>query len=207
MMIDSILSNNNNNNNRTYPFDIIVITFPDDNAASFARDGPFKRLQQNTVLQNVTIIATCDPYGARVGSGGGTLSALHTAIIDTTTTTTNDHNNNKTILIVHAGGESSRCPTQMCLGKAWTSLPSLLLSSSSSSNVSTPLELWLLHTIPTLFPISIMLSSSSKLQLQGSIVVIAADTLLQLPSNTTEEPLLRHDDIENYYITNPPPRV
>mmetsp|Transcript_12776 Transcript_12776/g.19352 ORF Transcript_12776/g.19352 Transcript_12776/m.19352 type:complete len:194 (-) Transcript_12776:299-880(-) len=27
------------------------------------------------------------------------------------------------VLIIHAGGQSSRCPTQITLGKAWTSLP------------------------------------------------------------------------------------
>jgi len=117
-----------------------VLTFPDANAAASAPPGDYR--------------ATCDPNGFRLGSGGGTLAALD-----------EDRDGGEDIeVIIHAGGASSRCPTQMVLGKAWTTLP------SSDGLTTTPVEQWitlcrrLFCSLPN-----------------GSVVVVAADCLLSLP--------------------------
>ena len=129
----------------------------------------------------VTFTATADPYDARVGSGGGTVAALTDHITihlndeeeDGTTTTGTRKCLPATVLILHAGGAASRCPTQMCLGKAWTSLPSL----GSGSLLYTPLQVWL-DQCQRIFG-SDGTKGKSTLP-RGSVVVVATDTLLQL---------------------------
>ena len=128
----------------------------------------------------VTFTATADPYDARVGSGGGTVAALTDHITihneeddDGTTTTVPTTCLPATVLILHAGGAASRCPTQMCLGKAWTSLPSL----GSGSLLYTPLQVWL-DQCQRIFG-SDGTKGKSTLP-RGSVVVVATDTLLQL---------------------------
>jgi galactokinase/mevalonate kinase-like predicted kinase len=138
-----------------FPFDHVIITFPDAAAAQTAAQGPLRRLLQPQYPQ-VRFTATSDPFDARVGSGGGTAAALldHAA-------------KEETVLILHAGGAASRCPTQMCLGKAWTSLP--VAVALPEQPLPTPLDLWLqlCQRIFVGLP-------------KGSVVVIASDTLLQL---------------------------
>ena len=111
--------------------------------------------QEESVLSSIRIISTCDPFGVRCGSGGGTIAALN----EYTTTTTKT--NNEAILILHAGGDSSRCPTQMILGKAWTTLPCLLYENPT---------IWLIQQIQQLFQYQSFPC--------GSIVVTATDCLL-----------------------------
>lgn len=130
-------------------FDSILITFPDQSAADSASQGPLQNLLKEH--PKVHIHATTDPYGVRVGSGGGTVSALQ-------------ETRGQTSLVLHAGGASSRCPTQMVLGKAWTSLPCY------DDRVSTPLHLWI-DTCRLWFERSLPV---------GSIVVVATDTLVQV---------------------------
>jgi galactokinase/mevalonate kinase-like predicted kinase/tetratricopeptide (TPR) repeat protein len=137
------------------PFDVIVITSPDQKAAVAARQliisscadfssslDSSQSSSSSSLSSGGTLISTdgtifissCDPYGTRLGSGGGTLAALYEAreayyqINSVETTGDGDANDGggfsePTVLICHAGGESSRCPTQITLGKAWTSLP------------------------------------------------------------------------------------
>jgi galactokinase/mevalonate kinase-like predicted kinase len=139
-----------------FPFDHVIITFPDHFAAKAASEGPLQSLRHQ---YSRIIDATTDPYGARVGSGGGTVAALLCAAPTSSR-----------VLILHAGGESSRCPTQMVLGKAWTLLP--CDSSPYSKGGTTVIELWL-RQCRALF-------RSATLP-EGSVVVVASDTLLQLP--------------------------
>jgi fucokinase len=130
-------------------FDAVVVTSPDDTAAKAAQNGP---LQQ---ISSATFISTHDPYNTRCGSGGGTLAAMMLCPPE------------QTVLIVHAGGESSRCPTQMVLGKSWTTLAT---STNRQVQLTNPTFLivqkltYLLRGIP-----------------RGSLVVAASDTLLHLP--------------------------
>jgi galactokinase/mevalonate kinase-like predicted kinase len=186
----------------SFPFNHVIITFPDAAAAHTAELGPIKSLTQRPIYKDVRFTATADPYDARVGSGGGTAAALYDHIKTTEATRTSDGESNttritseptkvdearltETVLILHAGGAASRCPTQMCLGKAWTSLPTLLSSGISLSNIqeqrnhvmtqslNTPLHIWLdlCHRI---------FSGDGRTLPVGSVVVVASDTLLQL---------------------------
>ena len=107
------------------------------------------------------------------------------------TNTTNTTLQTPTILIVHAGGESSRCPTQMVLGKSWTTLPCRQRQNSQrhcetththgddsdhDTNVS-------IHT-PTLCIVRKLQDCLLPNLPQGSVVVAASDTLLHLPFDT-----------------------
>lgn len=144
------------NTDTSFPFDVVLLTSPDPDAA------PVQTLRPH-LSPKVQLHSTSDPFGARCGSGGGTLAAL-------------DHcrsNENESILIIHAGGESSRCPTQMTLGKAFTSLP--IVNEEEVVEISNPTVLLLnvlskvFHNVP-----------------KGSIVVAASDCLLDLPISSNE---------------------
>jgi galactokinase/mevalonate kinase-like predicted kinase len=153
----------------SFPFTHVVISFPDQRAADCAtcRQGPLHKIRQQ--YPTCTVTATTDPWGSRVGSGGGTVAALD--VLNCINTSNDDSGDDdatlQTVLILHAGGESSRCPTQMVLGKAWTSIP-------CRDRLLNPIELWL---------------RQCQLLFQGipagSLVVVASDTLLHLPSGTT----------------------
>jgi hypothetical protein len=107
---------------RDFPFDHVIITFPDAAAARTAELGPIQSLiATHRIYQTVRFTATADPYDARVGSGGGTAAALydHSKFDTTASTTSTKTTLTETVLILHAGGAASRCPTQMCLGKAY----------------------------------------------------------------------------------------
>jgi galactokinase/mevalonate kinase-like predicted kinase len=136
-----------------FPFECIIVTSPDEASARSA-EGPLKEILQRDLCrlypdQSIQIISTCDPLGARCGSGGGTLAALEEC---------KDYEK-KTILMLHAGGDSSRCPTQMILGKAWTSL---------SCDYKNP-TIWLIEQLHQLY-----LQANLP---QGTLVVAATDCL------------------------------
>lgn len=186
-----------------FPFDHVIITFPDVRVAEAAAAGPLRQWQATSAYATTTkFTATADPYGARVGSGGGTAAALLLAQRDsnqnadsTTNTSTTPHSLSETVLILHAGGAASRCPTQMCLGKAWTSLPTTAAvvasttalmttdtattKNTATTDIQTPLHLWLQMCARLFQGIP-----------QGTCIVIASDTLLQLDTAW-------HDDDEN----------
>jgi len=177
------MTNNNNDNNddddddrkkrHPFPFDCIVVTSPDEASATSANVPLTKiltdRLQEDYPNQSIRVISTYDSYGARCGSGGGTLAALECAKMTKTrkmTTNADDDDDElnlllESILILHAGGDSSRCPTQMILGKAWTSLPC-----QEYPNPTT----WLISQIQLLF-------EDANFP-KGTVVVAATDTLL-----------------------------
>ena len=151
------------------PFHTFVVTSPDCEAAKAALKGPLKG--SNLPFGNdrrtndfPLIISTSDPFDTRVGSGGGTLQALSEA--DKPSGQNQEHGS---VCIIHAGGQSSRCPTQMVLGKAWTSLP-IVHKHETHEFVSNPTY--------------ILMQSLSKLLQNlphGSVVVAASDVLLHLP--------------------------
>jgi galactokinase/mevalonate kinase-like predicted kinase len=160
-----------------FPFDRVVLTFPDQRAADAAASSTLPQFVRES-YRNVTLVTACDPLGTRVGSGGGTLNALD--VVFSASRDSDAHTNLVddeacSILVIHAGGESSRCPTQMILGKAWTSLPTMSSVGSpgvATCRLQTPVHVWLricerlFRGIPN-----------------GSIVVLAADTLLRLPDS------------------------
>jgi hypothetical protein len=103
--------------NEERSFDVVVLTFPDARAAKVASEGPLWRDLQARYT-DVVFLATTDPFGCRVGSGGGTLAALE-EVMEWWQTTTNKQgqkgippppSSDLNILILHAGGQSSRCP-------------------------------------------------------------------------------------------------
>ena len=165
---------------------ILVVTSPDSTSAKAAEEGPLKSFQSSCAPFFDKTISTHDPYNTRCGSGGGTLAALMLAMppfppIDSSNsasacqTSVDATVQPPTVLIVHAGGESSRCPTQMVLGKSWTTLPCRDSSDDNALSIQTPtfciirqLQESLLRSIP-----------------QGSVVVAASDTLLRLPFDDT----------------------
>lgn len=67
----------------------------------------------------------------------------------------------ETVLVLHAGGDSSRCPTQMILGKAWTSLPCAQYPNPT---------IWMIDQIQRLF--------EQAHFPRGTVVVAATDTLI-----------------------------
>ena len=182
------------------PFDVIVITSPDDLSALAATELISSSFGQSPLTSpsddscdeyyryndhknnekgkqtSPLFLSSCDPYSAKLGSGGGTIAALSEA-----DEVWNFHRGagddsppqHPTVLICHAGGESSRCPTQIALGKAWTSLPIVKYPSSDDgvakfqTVVSNPTEL-LVHSL------SRILANVPR----GSIVVAASDVLL-----------------------------
>lgn len=125
------------------------------------------------------ILCVIVPNSKYIISGGGTIAALAEAHLHSPTP-------NPTILICHAGGESTRCPTQIVLGKAWTSLPIIYkhdinqCGATYSSKVSNPTSL-LIDTLSLLF----------QNVPRGSVVVAASDVLLQFEN---------HDSIEKKRI-------
>ncbi|KAL9186619.1 hypothetical protein ACHAXT_005857 [Thalassiosira profunda] len=182
---------------RTSPFDVVVITSPDAPSARAARElirsscGAFpsadpseEDVSDGSVLQSADgtlFVSSCDPYGARMGSGGGTIAALAEAdeayrqrgklqLTDVDGAGADP----PTVLVCHAGGESSRCPTQIALGKAWTSLPVRQESSSP----------WMTSTVSN--PTAMLISSLSEVFRdvpRGSVVVAASDVLLSFGSD------------------------
>ena len=175
--------------NRAFPFTTIIVTNPDEASAKSAQtllDSTLKRYLNNRnknknknnnndhgsgiyVSKNdVKIISTCDPFGARCGSFGGTLAALELILDDADADDKNDNTNHplvemETVLCLHAGGDSSRCPLSMILGKAWTNLP--------SDDYRNPIA-WLIHQLEDLF---------YKANIpKGSLLVTATDCLISL---------------------------
>ena len=149
----------------SFPFDVVVVTSPDPDAA------PVQTLKPH-LPEHVRLHCTGDPFGARCGSGGGTLAAIESS----------RSTNEESILIIHAGGESSRCPTQMVLGKAWTSLP-ILHDSAKRVVISNP-------TVLLVQVLSHVFSNMPK----GSIVVAASDCLLHLPLSNKQVDWSRYNN-------------
>lgn len=150
------------------PFHTIVVTSPDATAAEAAMNGPLKRENLPLCIDEKTIlISSSDPFDTRMGSGGGTLAAIEEA--DHVARLREAHHDGKgSILIIHAGGQSSRCPTQMTLGKAWTDLPL-----SDQTQLSNP-------TYVLIESLSLLLENLPS----GSIVVAASDVILDLKKGT-----------------------
>lgn len=161
-------------------FDFVVVSFPDAESEKLGqreldqygsrRAGCKNETTARASCSGCLYYAVTDPFQGecRVGSGGGTFHALNRLIEhvrEDRGRAGQDDLVRKNILIVHAGGESSRCPTQMVMGKAMTSLPC-----RNSERVQTPLSL-LLRELEKLL---------QHYDSRGILVVAASDTLLSL---------------------------
>ncbi len=198
------------------PFDVIVITSPDLESSHAVREliksscGDFSSTIQVDTLGNecamkcsdgTIVISSCDPYGTRIGSGGGTVAAMaeadevYSEIMQMSSPErdragiTNAEQgiigDPPTVLICHAGGESSRCPTQITLGKAWTSLP-VVQRQNSRTNGADVSEIGMATTVSN--PTSLLISTLSEIFFgvpKGSVVVAASDVLLSFQSSRT----------------------
>lgn len=170
----------------TPTFDVLVVTSPDSTAAKATEDGPLQELFDTATTTGASprLLSTHDPYDTRCGSGGGTLAAMMKALNSSTesstesstTAATTTANTAESILIIHAGGESSRCPTQMVLGKSWTTLPCSTTATATTNNDN--------HSNNKIqSPTSLMVHRLMDLLVglpKGSVVVAASDTLLKL---------------------------
>mmetsp|Transcript_33248 Transcript_33248/g.67077 ORF Transcript_33248/g.67077 Transcript_33248/m.67077 type:complete len:1318 (-) Transcript_33248:2390-6343(-) len=198
----------------TFPFGTVVVTSPSFTSSS---DGPLSHLAK-TLPPNVRVLGTSDPYGARCGSGGGTIAALDyadaadayaDAASDTSTSCSRCSGEGVgSVLIVHAGGESSRCPTQMVLGKAWSSLPVAANAAPDINNNSTASSITDVgshaHTPPTTpqNPTALLISELSTLLRdlpRGSVVVAASDVILALPSGVSFDFTSRNGSVDDGY--------
>ena len=160
------------NNSSRFPFDCIIVTSPDESSAQSAWEGPLQVLQEQLRQEYphqtppIRVFSTTDPFGARVGSGGGTLAACQAC-------ESYNFDTNQTVLVLHAGGDSSRCPTQMILGKAWTSL--------ASPDFATPTH-WLIRQLHFLF-------HQANLP-NGTLLVAATDCLAAFHHGHSLPPVL-----------------
>jgi len=176
------MNSNNDKKDKNTSFHTIVVTSPNESAAQAALEGPLHPSNLPT-SSSVKIISTCDPYQTRLGSGGGTLAALSQADASSKA--------DGSVLIIHAGGQSSRCPTQMTLGKAWTDLPVLLDNKTRLTN-----------------PTYTLIEALSNLLIpSGSIVVAASDVILHWPSSSDEQKLdltkVSHDKVVGLAVPAP----
>ena len=175
------------------PFGVVVLTFPDARAASAASRGPLWG-DLSRRYPDVAFLATADPFGCRVGSGGGTLAAIAEVTewrqldpANNPSSSSSSSSSSSNILILHAGGQSSRCPTQMCFGKAWTTFP-------TATGLVTPIHIWL----------DFMFRQFIALP-KGSIAVIAADTMLRIPPSGSSQNNLHGDSRSVVVLTVPAP--
>lgn len=113
-------------------FDFIVITAPSEAICS-TYEVQIRHLQKSSkLIRNVVISCVADPSGKRIGSGGGTLHALHmVAQINGMEKLVSSR-----ILIIHSGGDARRSPMYSVCGKAW-----MILNDMVDDHVVNPLIL------------------------------------------------------------------
>ncbi len=106
------------NLHRCCNFDFIVITAPSEEIRR-TYDTQIQYFQRKcAMLKGSNIICVADPVGKRIGSGGGTLHALHML----STRYGHEKVASSRNLIIHSGGDSQRAPMYSVCGKAWMSL-------------------------------------------------------------------------------------
>lgn len=143
-------------------FSVLVLTAPTERIAAVYL------LQLQDLMSSLPCLAACkhvycvsDPEGERIGSGGGTLHALSYVQSQLGV----EETMNQRILMVHSGGDSRRVPTCSVIGKAWSSLNSLL----SETSIASPLGLLVTE----------LSGFCGELPL-GSLVVASSDVLLDI---------------------------
>lgn len=143
-----------------HTFTVVVMTAPSGQIAAVYSHQLADLKNALQCMSSSDIYCVADPKGERVGSGGGTLNALH-------------HVANKLgrdlagerILMIHSGGDARRVPTCSVIGKAWSSLNSLICDDVVAS------------------PMALLISELSlffeNLPL-GSLVVASSDVMLDI---------------------------
>ena len=117
-------------------------------------------------LRGCQLLCVADPLGVRIGSGGGTLNALH--YLD------NLIGRNSLlkakVAIIHSGGDSKRAPFHTVCGKAWASINAV----QSDRLLATPVTM-LIEEL-SIFCTNILRPEYTL----GSIVVSSSDVMLNI---------------------------
>ena len=164
--------------------DLVIVTAPTPSiAAVYQKELNSLKITLPSLCRCVDVRCVSDPFGKRVGSGGGTLNAIDvankaygTAFMKSSRT-----------LIIHSGGDSRRAPFHSVCGKAWTSL-----NSEIDGTLATPLAILIEE-----------LSSLAPLIPTGSITVASCDVLLDLKPKTQSEMQFKIPDDGVTIITVP----
>ncbi|MBD3274969.1 MAG: hypothetical protein GF372_06630, partial [Candidatus Marinimicrobia bacterium] len=104
-------------------FDTCIITASDE-----AQKKVFEELLQNRIShglypRELDFKVYSDPESGRIGSGGGTIWAMHQYLKENSVTDIAAFLTEKRILMIHAGGESRRNPMYVPEGKLFTPVP------------------------------------------------------------------------------------
>jgi hypothetical protein len=147
-------------------FTHLIITAPSPGLAAVYQSQLEAIHSELPCLQRCQILCVADPMGVRIGSGGGTLNALHHL----------DHLigrsllSNSKVAIIHSGGDSKRAPFHTVCGKAWASVNAI----QNQRLLANPL-LMLIEELSKFC--SYILRSSFPV---GSIVVASRDVMLDI---------------------------
>lgn len=147
-------------------FTHIIVTAPSPALAAVYQSQLDVVQNEFPFLRKCVISCVADPSGVRIGSGGGTLNALHylSEVIGRAALL------KAKVAIIHSGGDSRRAPLHSVCGKAWASLNAV----QNDSLLATPLTI-LIEELSK-FCYSILHNSSPV----GSITVASSDVLLDI---------------------------
>ena len=149
------------NRSSASPFSHILITAPREEISDVYLTLCLSIKRSVPSLRDVVFLCVADPAGYRIGSGGGTLNALHylqqkCGIHEIA---------RARVAIIHSGGDSRRAPLHSVCGKAWASIN----STQSDCLLSAPLALMIVE----------LNAFCCGLQ-PGSVVVASSDVLLDI---------------------------
>lgn len=142
--------------------DHIVLTAPSQGISDVYALQLRVHLRSCADYRGATIHAIGDPFGCRVGSGGGIMNAVHYLV---SLFGREDVLQRSVSVIVHSGGDSQRSPMHSVCGKAWASL-------KSAGHEATHPIIRLLEEV----------SSICRKLPRGSILVGCSDVILNLPA-------------------------
>ena len=147
-------------------FTHLIITAPTSDLAAVYKSQLEVVRSKLLCLQGCELFCVADPSGVRIGSGGGTLNALHylDVIIGRSSLS------KAKVAIIHSGGDSKRAPFHTVCGKAWASINAL----QGDQLLGTPLTMLIEELV--MFCKNILSSSCSS----GSIVVASSDVMLDI---------------------------
>ena len=148
-------------------FTHLLVTAPREEIA-LTYQKQLEALQAKLPFLRCKILCVADPAGVRIGSGGGTLNALHhlDACIGREALLS------AKIAIIHSGGDSRRAPLHTVCGKAWASINAM--QGEDESLVATPLTL-LVEEL-SIFCASVLHPKRSE----GCVVVASSDVMLDI---------------------------
>lgn len=154
-------------------FDFCIITASNDEQAEIFRALIKRRQEAGLYPREIGFFVCADPGGFRVGSGGGTLSALRRLLDEAAPGKDMDaFLAERSVLIIHAGGESRRLPTFMPEGKLFAPVPAA--SSALVSPCVLDLELSLYFRYPWV---------------RGEVVVASGDVIIDFDTENFDMPL------------------